>query len=156
MRKPADASAASPREVLERTFAAVVNHGPAAFADRFAADGTLEYPFAPTGVPNRLQGRDAIRTHLASRQNATLLKFQGYRAEAVYQTHDPEVIVAELELHGTVIGTNRPVRLCSIAVIRVRGSQIVSYRDYYNPLAPAQATGRLPELFSVLASQQPT
>ncbi len=94
--------------------------------------------------------------HLAARQNATLLKFQGYRADSVHQTHDPEVIVAELELHGTVIGTGRPVRLRSIAVIRVQGGQIVSYRDYYNPIAPAEATGRLPELFSMLSSQQPT
>lgn len=147
---------ASPREVLEGAFAAVVRDGPTAFADRFAEDGTVEYPFAPTGVPGRLAGRDAIRTHLASRQSATLLRFQGYRVEAVHQTHDPEVIVAELELHGTVTATGRPVRLRSIAVVRVRDGQLVAYRDYYNPLAPAVATGRLPELFSMLTGQQPS
>jgi ketosteroid isomerase-like protein len=148
--------AASPREVLDRAFTAAVQHGPAAFADLFAVDGTLEYPFAPNGIPRRLRGREQVRAHLAGRQSATLLRFQAHRATAVYQTDDPDVIVAELELRGTVVATGRPVVLPSIAVLRVCNGEIVSYRDYYHPLAPAEATGRLPELFAMLAGEQST
>jgi hypothetical protein len=149
-------TAVSPRDVLDRAFTAAVEHGPAAFADLFAVDGALEYPFAPTGIPRRLQGREQVRAHLAGRQSAALLRFQGHRSTAIHQTHDPEVIVAELELHGTVVATGRPVVLPSIAVLRVRDGEIVSYRDYYNPLAPAEATGRLPELFAMLTGEQST
>jgi ketosteroid isomerase-like protein len=149
-------TATSPRDVLGRSLAAAVERGPAAFADLFAVDGALEYPFAPTGIPRRIQGCEQIRAHLAGRQSATLLRFRGYRSTAIHQTDDPEVIVAELELHGTVVTTSQPVVLPSIAVVRVRDGEILSYRDYFNPLAPAEATGRLPELFAMLTGEQPT
>jgi ketosteroid isomerase-like protein len=57
----------------------------------------------------------------------------------VHQTGDPEVVVAELELRGTVRGTGRPFAFPSVGVIRVRDGRIVAYRDYYNPRAVPEA-----------------
>jgi len=38
-------------------------------------------------------------------------------------------------------------------VIRVRDGRIVSFRDYVNPVALAQVTGRLPQLFAALTGE---
>lgn len=56
---------------------------------------------------------------------------------------------------GTVVATGRRFDLPAIAVLRIRGGEIVSYRDYVNPLTGAQATGRLPQLFAALARELP-
>jgi ketosteroid isomerase-like protein len=44
------------------------------------------------------------------------------------------VIIVEYEAHGTVVTTGAPFRQTVIAVFRVRDGQIVSYRDYLDPL----------------------
>ena len=64
----------------------------------------------------------------------------------MHESTDPEVAVTEFEARGTVVGTGRPYRMRYIAVVTARGGQIVHYRDYWNPLAAAEAMGGVDEL----------
>ncbi len=66
------------------------------------------------------------------------------------ETDDPEVVVAEIEHHGTSRVTGQPYRVRAIGVIRVRDGEIVSYDDYMNPLRIAQIFGRTDELVAAL------
>jgi ketosteroid isomerase-like protein len=153
MTEPTGAATATPREVFERLQRRLQEEGGKGFADLMAIDGVVEWPFAGPGAPRRLQGREEIRA-LVSR--SAVLELQEMRSVAVHETQDPQVIVVEVETHGKVVASDRPVRLSSIAVIRVRGGEIVSYRDYTNPLAAAEATGRLRELISALTRAEVT
>jgi ketosteroid isomerase-like protein len=124
------------------------------FAELMAADGVVEWPFRGPGAPARLEGRDAIREYVARSPLARLMHFEDLRADAVHETSDPEVIIVETSMIGQVVATGRRFELPAIAVLRIRGGEIVSYRDYVNPLAAAQAAGAVPQLVAALAGEQ--
>jgi uncharacterized protein len=57
----------SPREIAEQVRKMVAGEG-VVFADLFAADGVLAYPFCPRGQPPKLPGREAIRAFRCRRR----------------------------------------------------------------------------------------
>ena len=108
------------------------------FVALMAPDGYIEWPYRPPGVPARLQGRTEIHRYLNEAAKA-FIRFDEYRDVVIHETTDPEVIIVEYEAHGTVVKTGAPFRQTVIAVFRVRNGQILSYRDYINPLPLAEA-----------------
>ncbi len=135
-------------EVFEQAMHLAIANDLIGFADLFAPDGIHELPFAPPGVPRRVEGRDAIRSHFAEMADRPLNE-TGYRLLAVHQTANPEVIVVELDTNGVVTATGEPYDdLRYVEVIQVRKGQIVLWRDYWNPLASAEASGRVGELLA--------
>jgi ketosteroid isomerase-like protein len=140
----------SPREVAEEVRRMVAGEG-VDFADLFAADGVLAYPFAMPGQPAELRGRETIRAHFAGMSRARdLLVMEGVEA-LVRQTDDLEVVVTEITHHGWSRATNEPYRHLALGVIRVRDGEIVRYDDYMNPVAVARLLGRTRELAAALA-----
>jgi uncharacterized protein len=146
---------ARPRDVLERLREVLGANDREAFADLMAVDGVIEWPFTRPGAPSRLEGRDAIREHVTRSPLGRLMRFEELRPDAVHDTGDPEVIVVETTTIGRVVETGRRFELPAVAVLRIRGGEIVSYRDYVDPLAAARAVGALPELAAALANEQP-
>ncbi len=141
----------SPREVVDQVRRMVAGEG-VIFADLFAEDGVLEYPFALPGQPRELCGREAIRTYLgAAPRPGQLFDMDGVDA-LVRETDDPEVVVAEIEHHGRSLVTQQPYRFRALGVIRVRDGEIVSYRDYMDPLAVARLLDRTSDLAAALTS----
>lgn len=125
----------SPRAVWERSHQHVQSYDLERFADMFAIDGVLELPFAPAGVPRRLDGREAIRRFLAPAGRAAReagRRIVGYSSVVLHQSTDPEVVVAEFDLDG-VTATGETYRLSYIQVVRVRDGRIVHMRDYMDP-----------------------
>ncbi|WBB76536.1 nuclear transport factor 2 family protein [Micromonospora sp. WMMD1128] len=125
--------AASSREVVERVLRAGREQDVEAFVASMAPDGYIEWPFRPAGVPGRVRGRAEIRRHLTETAG-TLITFDEHRDVVTHETTDPEVVVVEYEAVGTVVATGAPFEQTVIAVFRVRDGQVVSYRDYINPL----------------------
>jgi hypothetical protein len=141
----------SPREVAEQVRRMVAGEG-VTFADLFAQDGVLAYPFALPGQPSELTGRDAIQAFFAGRaRSRELFVMEGVEA-VVRETDDPEVVVTEITHHGQSRVTGEPYRLTALGVIRVRGGEIVRYDDYMDPIAVARLLGRTGELAAALAS----
>jgi len=138
----------SPREVAEQVRRMVAGEA-VSFADLFAADGVLAYPFQLPGQPAELRGRDAIRAYFAGRSR-DIFVMEGVEA-LVRETDDPEVVVTEITHHGWSKVTSAPYEHRALGVIRVRDGQIVRYDDYMNPVALAQLTGRTSELAAALA-----
>lgn len=70
----------------------------------------------------------------------------GVDYRAVHETADPEVVVAEFEVHGERTGGAEPFTFSDVVVLRARGGEILSLRDYWSPLdrvdphAPAEGT----------------
>jgi ketosteroid isomerase-like protein len=122
------------------------------FADLFAADGVLAYPFAPPGQPPELHGRDAIRAFFAGLgQSRELFTMAGVDA-VTWQTDDPEVVITQITHHGQSNVTRAPYRLTALGVIRVRDGMIVRYEDYMDPIALARLLGRTGDLAAALST----
>jgi ketosteroid isomerase-like protein len=125
---------ASPRQVFQRVLRAIENTEMDAYADLFAADGTFELPFAPPPLPRRIEGREAIRAFFhaaAERLTAAPPQFK-FSSVVVHETVDPEVIVTEYEVHG--VAASGPYQFSNLGVMTVRNGEILSLRDYWNPL----------------------
>jgi ketosteroid isomerase-like protein len=137
----------SSREVVEKVLRAGRELDIETVLELMAPDGYIEWPYRPAGVPGRLQGRSEIRSHLMKTAE-TFIRFDEHRNVVIHETTDPEVIIVEYEAHGTVVMTGSPFEQTVIAVFRVRDGQILSYRDYINPLPLVEA------LASVTAAQQ--
>lgn len=144
----------TPREVAELVRQMVAGEG-VVFADLFAADGVINYPFAAPGAPPQLNGQAAIREYfdgIARSGSRELFEQEGDVTSVIRETDDPEVVVAEIRHHGWSKMANAPYSLTAVGVIRVRDGQIVQYDDYMNPIALAAALGRSADLAAALTS----
>jgi hypothetical protein len=141
----------SPREVAEQVRKMVAGEG-VVFADLFAADGVLTYPFALPGQPPELRGQDAIRAYFTGLgRSRELFTMAGIDA-VTWQTDDPEVAVTQITHHGTSNVTGAPYEFTALGVIRVRDGLIVRYEDYMDPIALARLLGRTGDLAAALAA----
>jgi ketosteroid isomerase-like protein len=129
-------SAASPREVFQRVQRLILDRRFDEYADLFAEDATFELPFAPAGVPRRLEGRETIREffRVGTERAGTAGRRWEFHSVVVHETADPEVIVTEFEVLGELAATGEPYRFANLQVLRVRDGAIASLRDYWNPL----------------------
>jgi len=128
---------ATSREVVEQVLRASLAMDTETFVSLIAPDGFIEWPYRPAGIPGRLEGREQIREFLTAQANG-LVRFDEYRDTVIHETADPEVVIVEYDVHGTVIPTGAPLHQTIIAVLRIRDGLVVSYRDYLNPLVLAE------------------
>ncbi|MCK9895797.1 nuclear transport factor 2 family protein [Frankia sp. AgB32] len=130
--------AAPAREVVEQILRAGRDLDAETLLALMASDGYIEWPYRPAGVPARLRGHAEIRAYLASAAKAPI-RWNEFVDVVMHETVDPEVVIVEYEGHGTVTTTGAPYLQNVIAVFRVRAGRIISWRDYFNPLALAAA-----------------
>jgi len=134
-------SSATPADVLARRCHLTLNGDADSLADLFAPDAVIEAPFAgPPGMPARLEGREAIREN-ARQVMASPLRLEDYEVVELYQTQDPEVVIAEMRAKGTVTTTGRPFTATSIQVLRIREGHIVLFRDFADPRVLEEVIG---------------
>jgi len=107
------------------------------FLDFFAEDAVLEYPYAPEGTPERLDGKAAIARH-ASRL-APLLEFGEMTLGAVYGSDDK--VVFESACQGRGVETGIPYDQKYISVVTLQNKRIIRYQDFWNPLVLIAALG---------------
>jgi ketosteroid isomerase-like protein len=141
----------TPREVAEQVRKMVAGEG-VVFADLFAADGVLVYPFAPPGHPEELRGQDTIRAFFAALGRSRELFTMAAIDAVTWQTDDPEVVVTQITHHGTSNVTGTPYQLAALGIIRVRDGMIVRYEDYMDPIALARLLGRTGDLAAALSA----
>jgi uncharacterized protein (TIGR02246 family) len=148
--RPAGSTATSgPAEVFARYRQAVLANSPDAIADLFAPDGVFEYPFTVPGMPERVEGREQVRANL--RRMLGAFRFEEYRNVRFHQATDPEVVVIEHDIAGTIVSTGRAHTLSYVYVLRARDGEIVHLRDYVDLLTVAEIAGNLPALLARFA-----
>jgi ketosteroid isomerase-like protein len=64
---------------------------------------------------------------------ASPLRLEDYEVAELYQTQDPEVVIAEMRARATATTTGRSFTATSIQILRIRDGHIVLFRDYANP-----------------------
>jgi len=123
---------ATPAEVLSQRRRLILDGDADGYADLFAPDGVIEWPFAPPGAPSRMDGREAIRDY--SRHFVSLpVRLEDFEVAELYQTEDPEVVIVEMRARATLTTTGQSFDATSIQVLRIREGQILLFRDYANP-----------------------
>lgn len=130
---------------IDRLQQALLDHDMSAFADEWAPDGTMSFPFAPPGWP-QLDGRDAVRGYLANYTDT--VDVQAITRQTRHDTADPDTVILEWAVSGRAIATGNPYDLAYVAVITVGADGITGYRDYWNPLAAGTALGGLDEMLA--------
>ncbi|MET9263648.1 nuclear transport factor 2 family protein [Amycolatopsis sp. NPDC004079] len=125
--------------LIDHALDLLVQHDMAGFVQLFAEDAVLEFPFAAPSEPQRVEGRAALAEYLRDYPN--LFDVREVAAKRVHQTTDPEVSIAEFELAGIAVATQKPYRLGYVVVLTVRDGLIRRYRDYFSPLAVIDVLG---------------
>jgi hypothetical protein len=124
--------------LLRKALGDRIDRNVSAFADMMADHGVMEFPYAPSGFPVRLDGRAAVIRHLEG--VAGLIAFDRMGEPTVHPSTDPNVVVIEFEGFGRGVATGEPYDQRYISVIRTENGRIVLYRDYWNPLVVLRAT----------------
>jgi ketosteroid isomerase-like protein len=134
-------SSATPAEVLARRRHLTLNGDADGLADLFAPDAVIEFSFhGPPGSPVRLEGREAIRDY-SRHSMASPLRLEDFEVAELYQTQDPEVVIAEVRAKGTVTTTGRSLTARSIQILRIREGHIVLWRDFADPRVLEEVIG---------------
>ena len=125
-------SSVTPADVLDLRRQLMLEGDADGLADLFAPDGVMEFCFhGPVGTPVRLEGREAIREY--SRQvMASPLRLETYEVTELYQSQDPEVVIAEMRAQAT-LATGRSITATSIQVVRIQDGRIALVRDFADP-----------------------
>jgi ketosteroid isomerase-like protein len=155
MPSSARSATAGPREIFERFRRMIVSNDLDAFGKLAADDVIVEEPFAPPGRPRRIVGREQIAAYARPRRAALPVRFEDFRDVVIHDTADPQTIIAEYAMTGTVTTTGRQASASFVTVLTVRDGQIVRWREYQDTLGIALALGQLSDLIASL-DRRPT
>lgn len=105
--------------------------------DLFAANGILEFPFAPKGMPALVQGREALAAHMSHFPENFDVEFVDL---VFHETSDPSQVIAEFRSVGQAVPTGKPYEQTCISVVYTDDEgRITRYLDYWNPLVAIEA-----------------
>jgi uncharacterized protein len=78
------------------------------------------------------EGREALRALMNAQSGRSPVTYEGFENLTVWETTDPEVIIAEYEIAGTG-ADGAGFRIPQLLVLRVRDGRIALTRSYLNP-----------------------
>ncbi|WP_438388531.1 nuclear transport factor 2 family protein [Actinopolyspora saharensis] len=122
----------SPADLYRHSLRLLLDKNIPGWVGLWAEDGLMEFPFAPQGWPERLEGREAIAAYM--RHYPDHIDLHDFPDLRIHQTTDPGTIVVEMRGVGRLVETGKPFDMTYIAVVTVQDGFITSYRDYWNPL----------------------
>lgn len=125
--------------MLRSALGGLLDPGAETFIDQMAEDAVMEFPFAPPGGVRRVEGRAALSDYLADL--GEVLTLDGVSPPRVLRTDEEGTVVLEFSATGRGVRTGLPYRQDYVSIVTVRGGRIVRYRDYWNPMAAAEALG---------------
>jgi uncharacterized protein len=146
---------ASSRQTAERLLRLTLSPDPGDMADCYAPVVVIEMPFAAAPLyPGRIETtREELRARF--RAGAAIRRYQRLSDVVIHDTADPEVVIAEYQLHGELTQAGAAFSQPFVMVMTVRNGQIVHSRDYTNPITGARLLGKLPELLAALGAGEP-
>lgn len=116
-----------------------------AFADHWAPDGVMEFPFAPPGY-RVLRSRDDVWDYVKDYPSS--IRLDEIIEHKRHHTLDPHTVILEFAAKGVVVQTGKDYHMDYISVITIGPDGIEHYRDYWNSLAAAAALGGVDTLMA--------
>jgi ketosteroid isomerase-like protein len=126
-------------ELLRRSLDTFLAKDMQAWSLLCADDVVAEFPFAPQGSPSRLEGREALYEYL--RNYPSVINVRSIPHLRIYSTDEPNVAIAEWSSSGEVLTNGNAYEMSYATFVSFREGLIVTYREYWNPLAFIQAMG---------------
>ncbi|MFI5976874.1 nuclear transport factor 2 family protein [Streptomyces sp. NPDC051452] len=123
----------SPADLFRHGLRLLLDQDIAAWVALWSDDGVMEFPFAPPGMPTRLEGSKAVAAYM--RHYPDHIELRDFPELRIHETTDARTIVVEMRGIGRLVKTGGPFDMTYIAVVTVRDGRFTSYRDYWNPLA---------------------
>ena len=109
------------------------------WADLWADDGVLEFPYAPAGRRRAYQGKADI---LAYMKHATgRVAMDAIEHMRVFPMQDPDIAVVELATKGHTLANGAPYDQSFVLFFEVQDGKLRRHREYWNPLATIDAIG---------------
>ncbi|MHB0992341.1 MAG: nuclear transport factor 2 family protein [Burkholderiales bacterium] len=123
-----------PKEIFSRLHEFVIKYDAEGQADLFSEDAVWEFPFAPEGIPKIIEGREKIIA--AAKAGMERSKKKGrritdYKSVEIYETNNPEVIIAEFTLQGEITSTGKTYEIPYIQLLKTHNDKILLLRDYF-------------------------
>ncbi|MFF2406425.1 nuclear transport factor 2 family protein [Streptomyces sp. NPDC058092] len=131
----------TPGEVLNRYYQAMLDKSPDDLADLYALDAVHEFPFTSPGFPPRYEGREAVRAGYRAAWGTSPVQVQEVRKIAAYETADPEVIIAEHVVVGTLPTRRTNFTVPGLLILHIHSGLITRARDYMDSSGVAGARG---------------
>ncbi|MFI9781468.1 nuclear transport factor 2 family protein [Streptomyces sp. NPDC051956] len=131
----------APREVLACYYQAMLDKSADDLADLYAVDAVHEFPFTSPGFPPRYEGREAVRAGYRAAWGASPAQVKEIRKIAAYETADPEVIIAEHVVVGTLPTSPTTFTVPGLLILHVHSGLITRVRDYMDGLGVTNARG---------------
>ncbi|WP_327064774.1 nuclear transport factor 2 family protein [Kitasatospora sp. NBC_01250] len=131
----------SPLEIFERFRANVLAGEVGLTEDLLAEDVVIELPLSPPESPRYFKDRAQYTAFTTATRAALPVRFDEFRTIAVHQSADPEVIVAEYELSGTLSTTGKSETAAFVVVLTARDGRVVQWREYQDVSALVRALG---------------
>ncbi|MGV5032325.1 nuclear transport factor 2 family protein [Streptomyces sp. NRAIS4] len=129
----------TPHEVLTCYYQAMLDKSPDDLADLYAMDAVHEFPFVSPGFPPRYEGREAVRAGYRAAWGASPAQVLEVRRIAAYETADPDVIIAEHVVVGTLTTKATRFTVPGLLILHVRNGMITRVRDYMDGSGVASA-----------------
>ena len=99
-------------------------------------DIVLEFPFAPAGLPDRVEGKAAVAQYLHTAPGQ--IEFDDVRVLHTHQSLDPATAVIEWTATGHIKATGEPYEMSYAVVVTLVDGLMAVYREYWNPLVARQ------------------
>jgi uncharacterized protein len=115
------------------------------FANQWAPDGVMEFPFAPPGYPV-LKCRHDVWNYVKDYPDK--IRLDVVTEHRRHHTLDPDTVILEFSVEGAALQTGSDYHMSYISVITVGADGIQHYRDYWNSLAVAMSLGGVEALMT--------
>ncbi|MEU4270069.1 nuclear transport factor 2 family protein [Streptomyces sp. NPDC026092] len=132
-------ASASPADLYRHSLRLLLDKDIPGWVGLWAEDGVMEFPFAPPGMPSRLDGREAIAAYMRPYPDSIDVHDFPEADLRIHETTEPRTIVVEMRGVGRLVEGDHPFDMTYIAVVTVEDGRFTSYRDYWNPLAVLDA-----------------
>jgi uncharacterized protein len=104
----------------------------------WAENAIVEFPYAPSPYPKRLEGRNAIYHYYKDASMVYELKEE--KPIVIYPSSDPLTAVFEISMDFSIISTGKAYNQDYICVVKIRDDErIISYREYWDPIRGLEA-----------------
>jgi ketosteroid isomerase-like protein len=93
----------------------------------------IEFPFAPQGRPNRIEGKANLHSYIQQVLNS--IEFVGIVQQQIHLAADADVMIVEITVEGRAPSMEKIHTLKYIWVLTTKDGKLIHQRDYWNPQA---------------------
>ncbi len=104
----------------------------AGFLEMYADDAVHEFPWAPEGRPQRLEGKAAIARYME--QLPAMVQFDSDAFNDMQVREAGDELIVEATATGTRPGTGEPFYMQYVWFITHNNGRVTHFKDYMNPL----------------------